>query len=903
VPRPRRGSRAAADLSLPPVSGFLAARASVPAPPAGMVARPSLRGQLDRATQRRLTVVSAGPGWGKTSTLADWASTQSAVTGVAWLSLVRSDDSLSGFWSALLHALRRSGRIPGENVLSRLSPTHAMTERMLQTAYEGIQALPSALVLVLDDFHVIQDAEVLDSVARLLSHDLPLHLVLVTRSDTVLPLHRLRLSGQLSEIVADDLAFGQTELAALALNVGLDLDLGSVERVLDRTGGWPAGARMATLHLSRPGTARDLSDFAGSDRSVAEYLMAEVMNAQNPSGREFLLRTSVVGAVCAELANTLVPRARGQQRLEQLARSNQFVTELGPEQRWYRYHPLLREMLEHLLRRDEPAEFELAHARAARWLAWNGEPVAALQHAASAQDWTLLSEIFVQSTFPEVVGPHRQVIADVLERIPFDHLEPTAPLAICGWALTYLQGNLSAMAAQVELARALLQATQNEVRPATAAAIEFNAFSVARARGDSLAMQTAARAAQAQLDQVVRPFPALPALRAVAAHSLAIGLLWAGETDDACALFATTGPEAQAVGVFQTALDSLSHQSLSELVEGRLDEAELAAGHALRMADPQGVLWRYQVRPAHLTQGYVKLLHGDTEGADRCVLAGLAATEGATEPGPTVMAYICQSLVAVSRGRGRAAHHASVAARGAAEGWPVPNFLDDWLTRATVETVLLNRVPDELAQRIDALRTQPRPSATVLACLSRLQLAAGDAPGAQAIAHRVCASSEAGEDVDHLALVDAWLVRALAADHLGHDHESAQRLHRALDLAGPARLLRPFLVANSERLPILIRRQLDFSPRPSPFVLELASLLASGEPALPEPEPLQFPLTERELTVLAFLPTMETNTEIAQQLFVSVNTVKAHLKSLYRKLGVGDRRDAIRRSRALGLLP
>jgi LuxR family maltose regulon positive regulatory protein len=323
-------TRATAQVPLPRMSGFLAARTSVPAPPAGMVERSSLRGVLDGATQRRLTIVSAGPGWGKTSTLADWASGQSAVTGLAWLSLVRSDDSLSSFWSAVLHALRRSGRIPDENVLARLSPAHGVSEQMLQATYEGIQALPSALVLVLDDFHVIEDAAVLDSVARLLLHDLPLHLVLAARSEPVLPLHRLRLSGQLSEIVADDLAFGQEELAALSHTAGLDLDLSSIQRVLDRTGGWPAGARMATLHLSRPGVARDLSDFAGSDRSVAEYLMAEVLDAQSPSGREFLLRTSVVGAVCAPLANTLVPRAQGQRRLEQLAHSNQFVTELGP---------------------------------------------------------------------------------------------------------------------------------------------------------------------------------------------------------------------------------------------------------------------------------------------------------------------------------------------------------------------------------------------------------------------------------------------------------------------------------------------------------------------------------------------------------------------------------------------
>jgi LuxR family maltose regulon positive regulatory protein len=250
----------------------------------------------------------------------------------------------------------------------------------------------------------------------------------------------------------------------------------------------------------------------------------------------------------------------------------------------------------------------------------------------------------------------------------------------------------------------------------------------------------------------------------------------------------------------------------------------------------------------------------------------------------------------------RAAVYDLSCASTAAVGWDQPAFLDDWFNRAATEAQLLNGVHEERVIAIKQLRQVQHPSATAQACLSRLLFADGDVHAAESVARTTCASIDAGSGMDALPLIEALLVRTLAADHLRHDGNALDHLVQAIDVAQPQRLLRPFLVTGSQRMPKLIQDILNYA-RPTPIALELRSMLGEPRPLTPEPEPLPEPLTERESTVLAALPAMHTNSEIADRLFISVNTVKAHIKGLYRKLDVNNRRDAIRRGHELGLLP
>jgi LuxR family maltose regulon positive regulatory protein len=885
-----------------PAPGLLAARTSIPASPAGLVPRRAVHARLDRGVAHGLTVLSAGPGWGKTSAVADWAAKADENGGVAWLSLAPSDDTLASFWTAVLYALHASGQVPADHRLAALSPVDAMSTAMLQPTYEALLTVASPSVLVLDDFHVIQDAAVLESIGPLLSRDMPLSVILLSRRDPVLPLHRLRLTGELTEIVADDLAFRRDELAAVMAAAGLNVGDDDLDRIRERTEGWPAGVRLAILHLSKHGSATDLSDFGGTDRSVAEYLVAEVLDRQTPELRPFLLQTSVASMICADLADAIAPGGRSRHHLEHLEHTNQFVNALGRDRQWFRYHPLLREMLEHVLARDQPAQFRAAHARAASWLARHHEPVAALRHAASAGDWTLFSTIFVQSAAPAILGPDRKIIAELLASVPFDELAPTTPLALCAWALSFLQEAPPSTSEHLAAARTLLPATPEAIRPAAAALVEMVACVVARTTGDAAGTRTTANAALAQLEQVSPPFPALRSLRAIATNNLAVGMLWSGQTQAARPVFRAAATEALATQHYLPAINALAHLSLCELVEGRLDEADEAARAALDLAEPRGVTSRFQVRCAYISQAFLDVLRGDAAAADRHGAAALAAVEGANEPAPALAVCICQALTAVARRRLRAAADALNAAGIAAKGWDRPAFLDDWLTRAATEVRLLDHRPAETAATVERLRASARPTATVQVCLSRLLLAGGDAPGAASTARAVCESINSPDHVDTIALVEALLVRALAADQLRHDHDALQYLSRALDAAEPQRLLRPFLVTGSERLPGLIRRCVEYT-EPRAIARDVLAILGEPAPPIREPEPLQEPLTERELTVLTALPAMHTNAEIAQRLFVSVNTVKAHLKGLYRKLDVNTRRDAIHRAQQLGLVP
>ena len=865
-----------------------------------MVARPSLYATLERAVRHRLTVVSAGPGWGKTSTVAAWASQREGGDAVAWLSLDHEDDSPAAFWTAVLHALRRAGQTPDSHPVAALRPAATMSAQMLQATYQGLLALSSPIVLVLDDFHVIEDAAVLDSLDVLLQHDIPLHLVLISRTDVVLPLHRLRLAGDLTEIVAEDLAISRGEVAAFGAAAGFELGDADLDRILRRTDGWPAGIRLAFLHLSRPDA--DLSDFGGAERSVAEYLVAEVLDHQPPDARRFLIHTSVVPRVCADLADALVPGGHGQLRLETLEHANQFVTALRPEGQWYQYHPLLREVLEHLLSRDEPDELRAIHSRAAGWFAAHEEPVAALRHAALADDWALFANIFVDTAWPTILGKDRQVVERLLAAVPHDDVTPSAELVVCSCALSLMQGRLLAIPGQVDVARELLPSTRATIRTATAGVIEMLSCAAARGVSDSAAMQVTARAALGVTEHAERPFPALPSLRAVATTNLAVGLLWAGQTGRAGEMFAATAPSATEVGLELTALNAWAHLALCRLVEGRLDEAARVATRALETAAPRGVTSATQMRNAHLTVALVSLLRGRTDQADRYALSGLAATDGGVEPATSTALHLCQALAAVSRGRKRAAEQALRDAATGAETWAPPSFLTDWHTRATVETLLLEPTPARLADGIAQLRSIRAPTPTTQVSLARLLLASGDVRRANAHAREVC-DDQVGDDgeVHHLARIEATLVRALVADHLGRDHEVVLHLDGALELAARERIWRPFLVGVPGRLLVALEHR---SAPATQFPTRVAELFALPGPrsSEPEPAPLAEALTDRELAVLWALPTMQTNGEIARELFVSVNTVKSHLKSLYRKLDVSNRRDAIRRSRSLGLL-
>ncbi len=421
---------------------------------------------LDRGTERPLTVISAGAGWGKTLATASWAAAEPAVGPVAWISLDPSDNEPRAFWTFFVRAVRHAVVVPADNPLAELAPGLGNESAGLQRLVAGLEQLPTPVVVVLDDFHLIDDASVLEGVASLLRRPLEqLRLVIVTRSDPPIPLHRLRTADELSEIRTRDLAFDETDAVAMLAADELDVELDDVQLLVRRTEGWPAGMRLAALFLGRRDQDRSPASFAGDDQAVTDYLVGEVLSSQPPEVQRFLLQTSVAERVSSGLAEALTGEPRAQHHLESLERSNAFVVGLGPGREWFRYHALLREVLQHRLRVDDPAAPADLHRRAAVWFAAHARPLDAMRHAADAEDWSLLGDLFVTHALALTVSADRAAVDRVLARIPRERLADSPALALCAAARLMHAGRFEEMAPHLELAAALIDRTVRRSPP------------------------------------------------------------------------------------------------------------------------------------------------------------------------------------------------------------------------------------------------------------------------------------------------------------------------------------------------------------------------------------------------------------------------------------------------------
>jgi LuxR family transcriptional regulator, maltose regulon positive regulatory protein len=340
--------------------------------------------------QGSVTLVAAQAGMGKTVLIASWVADGRPPGPVAWLTLDPTDSDAARFWSSVLAALRQAGGSVG-GVLQSLEPRLQATDGDFPRLLLDVLArLPEPVVLVLDDFHTLGGPEAARAVQVLLRRaPRQLRLVVATRVDPTLPqLPRLRLAGQLVELRGADLAFTAAEAAELLSVHRVLLSDQDLARLQGRTEGWAAGLRLAALWLQdQPEPSRDVDAFAGTDRTVADYLVAEVLNRQPRELRQFLLSTSVVDQVNAGLANALTGRQDGDQMLALLERANVFIVAVDPDRRWYRYHPLFTELLRFELRRRAPEEMVSLHRRAAGWLAEHGAPAQAVRHVLDAGDW------------------------------------------------------------------------------------------------------------------------------------------------------------------------------------------------------------------------------------------------------------------------------------------------------------------------------------------------------------------------------------------------------------------------------------------------------------------------------------------------------------------------------------
>jgi LuxR family transcriptional regulator, maltose regulon positive regulatory protein len=707
---------------------------------------------------------------------------------------------------------------------------------------------------------VVDDAQLLDSAGveaiRALVREGRAPIIVASRCDLDLGLPRLRVEGRLAELRSADLAFTDDELAALLDLLGIELTADRRRQLLSRTDGWAAGIRLAAVAVQASNDPeRLLDEFSGDDRVVADYLTDEVLAAQKRDVGDFLLRTSIVDRLDVDLAAALTDRADAAAVLAQLERQGAFVVAIDRRRRCYRYHALFAELLRARLRLEQPSAVPDLHERAADWYRAHGCPDLAVRHALAAGSHARTRQLLAEHWLDVIAGGHAAPTIDALE----DDLRLTVVAAHAHLAMGDRAGALDRLTA--------LEGADGWVGTLAALLRAHAAHDLAAARRIGAEAIDGREGATGPCDEVGRAL----ALQLLGASELARGTVEvaADRLEDAAALAAVPGRE-------RLRLDCIGPIAVIDVVRGRLSRAhatasaavELARRHAWERAPAAG--WALAALAA------VAWLRGDHAAAER---RARAAATGAAADGDVVLGNALRAI--------RAHLHA---ARGDEDG-----------ARALLH-IVRDTQPDPrgvLARWLEALGPAPwatsagdGPAETTGAAMRRLR--AGDAGGAL----RLVMELDLARAVHPTVRMSCLLVEAVARENL-HEPGAVAALEQALELSEPEGLLCPFLVAGAPLRDVL-RRHAGLCDANAPRLAQILDALPrQREDAAPGPVE---PLSERERAVLRLMPTILANSEIAGELFVSVNTVKTHARSIYRKLDVGSRREAVARACDLGLL-
>ncbi|MFF5518373.1 LuxR C-terminal-related transcriptional regulator [Streptomyces coeruleorubidus] len=866
---------------------FLRARFALPARPDTFLRRQRLVDHLDQALRTPLTLLNGAAGAGKTLLAADWAG--GLRPPVAWLTVEVGDRRPGVFWAYVLQALRACGASASGRIGTPADATE-VDQKLLAALAAELNDRGRPVVLVLDEFERVTAPEVAEQLEFVLRHaGQGLRLVLVTRTEPLLPLHRYRAAGELTEIRTAELAFTPEEAVALLELHGLSLPVQAAGALVDRTRGWAAGLRLSALAARESADPElYLKEFEADHSTVADFLLAEVLKGQPEETQDLLLRVSVLDRFCPDLADALTLRTDAGPLLAGLHRDNAFVEHLGHS--WYQLHPLFGEILRAHLRERLPGVEPELHRRAARWLRRSGFLPETLAHGAAAGDWeftagALVDDLAIGQLFDGLrsgdltqlfsrMGPEARSPATDLVRAASDlsRCDPDRGLPRLRRARERLADDAPHLAA-AQLSCALLEAL------------------AARLTGCPPRAESAAESA-AELwrevpAQLLDKHPEIPAL--LLTH-LGSARLWAGRFEDARAALTTVVGTPGAAATVLPREESMGHLALIDYLNGWPGRAERKALAAVSETERVGMA---QSSGSGIERLVLAAVAVDRHELDRAqaLLDEAAVPSGVRDPVPSAGRALATARLLLARGRARAAVEAADPAVSAAVASPWAASHEALIASAGH---LAEGRPEEAAEVLRGV-SGDQPACVVEA--AAILLAAGRPQTAVDLLDSIHTQGGTGPAVT----VRAGLVRAQAAERAGDTATARRLLAQALLGARRERLRRPFLDAGAWIRPLLATAPLDelaggwLTPGPP----RRAEQPAPGTP----PSPLvAVELSGRECDVLERLAGMMSTEEIAADLYVSVNTVKTHLKSVYRKLAVNRRSDAVRRARDLGLL-
>ena len=887
----------------------LTSKITAPSVPGWAVPRPRISRLIAHGAGSPLTVVTGPPGAGKTMAIALWAAADPGV--IAWVNLDEYDNRPKAFWSTVLAALRGAG-VTVPRALSAMARGHPVDHVFLLQLASALAAQDPPVALVLDDLHMLTDSRLLDGLEYVVRNSGPgLRLVVSSRLDPLLPLHRYRLAGELTEIRADDLVFSISETRLLLAQHGITLSAESLGCLSQKAEGWAAGLRLAAMSMAgHPDPEQFVKEFVAEDSAVTAYLVDEVLNAQPARIREFLLRTSILDRVNADIAGELAGDESAAAALWVLARANAFVLPVGHG--WYRYHALFGAVLRLKLRRDYPDLVPDLHRRAARWYRRHGSLAEAVRNAAAADDWPLAARMVLDElAVGQLIEPRgREQLADSFRDMPDGRALAEPQHLLVDAAMELSRGRDDPSPASLRTAEGMLEVlpADAEIPARLAAALIRLAFS--RRTGDLEAATTAV----GQAEDLLAALPAdllarHPELRAQVLSGRGAVEFWSGDLDASAAALDTGAAAARAAQGEHERADCLGQLALVEALSGRLNRAAALAAEAAPasgedgLPDPFSPAVEVALACVHTERNELSSARGRLKRADEALRA---------RPDRLLSAAACLVAARRSLAEGRPGAASQFVGRGR-HGWSPPPWLDRRLTLAESRGCAARSDIRSAVDMAASAGSGSRLDAAV--ALARAWLAAGDPDAAR---HALASVAPGAQPPDWIRLermlVDAQL--SYARDDRGRGRRA---LEHALRLGEPELLRLPFALERAWIRPVLRRdpdlaqayRQLLEPDLVSPATIAAGQPAAgppAGQPAaaqLPagQPAPLIVErLSEREREVLRHVSVMLSTAEIAAEMYISVNTVKTHLKSIYRKLAATQRGEAVRRARELELL-
>ena len=863
---------------------------------AGVVARPTLFQRLGGS--QRVTVVSAPAGSGKSVLLRSWISQPGLEDRAAWVSVGRVERDPQRFWLSVLDALRRTG--PGATLVGQLSAAPeldgwAVVERLLA----DLAPLDGRLWLVVDDVHELGQEALRQLELLMLRAPDGLRFVLATRHDVRLGLHRLRLEGELAELRTADLRFSVAEARELLAGAGVELPEETVVLLHQRTEGWVAGLRLAALSLvGHADPARFVAEFSGSERTVAEYLLAEVLDRQSEQVRRLLLCTSVVERVNGELADLLTGDVGGERVLHDLEDANAFVVSLDGTRSWFRYHQMFAELLALELRRTAPDQITGLHRSASAWFAGHGYPVEAIRHAQAARDWTQAARLLSDQWPTLHLDGHNLVVHDLLTGFPPALRTTDAELAAVAAADELIYGSAEGAQHYLSTAEQRLASVPDRRRDHVRLVMGMAGLVLARHQGDLSRMIEQVGCLQATVaahDGIELDLS--PDLRTLVQIGVDSTDDWSAQqahlAGTATGQHATRGqPLAQRVGRPYFEFSSLAYQAANELWSS-FDSAAQHGRRAVELAELHGWAAEQAAGVAYLVLGCIRALQGRLGEAESWIQRAERTVVAEAQPIVATAVWFTRALLELGHGRAHAALTALEAAEQMAGSLATPNLVVPIIQALQLQAHV--RLGDTAAADTLLLGFDDRDRGELRIAAAALRLAQHDPDAAAAELAPVLDGS--AHLIAPSLLTEAHLLEAITRHSLGDDDAADRALERALDRAERDNALFWFILHPAQDL---LNRHSQHGTSHDALLTEIQTLLTAREHTAPA-SGLE-PLSASEMRILRYLPTNLTAPEIADQLSISRNTVKTHMRNLYAKLGTHRRAEAVTQARAFGLL-